>query len=648
MIEQNHIKWPGVFLALALLTTCAPTQQTATRTREITRETKPWTRWWWHGSALTKTGITAELEAYEKAGIGGLEITPIYGVQGYEERFVEYLSPEWMSLLQHTLNEAERLDLGIDMATGTGWPFGGPWIGEEHACKNLHVRVYAVTDTMPFREKIEFTQQPYLRAVGYNIQPGRARPARSALQQPVSANKDLQTLALDQVIFERQLPLQTLMAYGENGESIGLTARVDAAGNLNWTPPGGSWKLYAIFQGAHGKMVERAAPGGEGNVIDHFSEEAVRHYLHAFDTAFKGHDTGSLRAFFNDSYEVDDARGAADWTETLFDEFSARRGYDLRLHLPALFGHDREEKNERVRCDYRETISEMVRDNFTTPWRDWAHVHDALVRNQAHGAPANILDLYAAVDIPEIEGTEPLRIKMASSAGNVMGKKLVSSESATWLNEHFESRLSDIKTALDRFMLHGVNHVFYHGTAYSPQEAPWPGWLFYAAVHFNHRNSWWRDADALNQYVARCQAFLQNSTADNDILLYYPIYDVFSTRSPEMIEHFDGIGRQFENSSFHRTAEILLGQGYSFDYISDRQIQNTTIAGAELLTEGGARYQTIVVPKCRYIPLRTFEKLVSLAADGASVLFVEGFPAHTAGFKDFNGNEVRFRRSKRT
>ncbi len=98
---------------------------------EIVRETRPWTRWWWHGSALTKEGITAEMEAYQKAGLGGLEITPIYGVMGYENQFVEYLSPQWIELLLHTLKEAERLDLGIDMATGTGWPFGGPWVKSE-------------------------------------------------------------------------------------------------------------------------------------------------------------------------------------------------------------------------------------------------------------------------------------------------------------------------------------------------------------------------------------------------------------------------------------------------------------------------------------------------------------------------------------
>ena len=95
-----------------------------------------------NGSAVTKEGLTKEMEAYKKAGLGGLEITPIYGVYGTEKQFVNYLSPQWMDLLRHTLREAERLDMGIDMATGTGWPFGGPWVSLEDACKNMEFKTY--------------------------------------------------------------------------------------------------------------------------------------------------------------------------------------------------------------------------------------------------------------------------------------------------------------------------------------------------------------------------------------------------------------------------------------------------------------------------------------------------------------------------
>ncbi len=40
--------------------------------------TKPFTRWWWMGNAVTKQGITNELEAFKAAGLGGVEITPIH------------------------------------------------------------------------------------------------------------------------------------------------------------------------------------------------------------------------------------------------------------------------------------------------------------------------------------------------------------------------------------------------------------------------------------------------------------------------------------------------------------------------------------------------------------------------------------------
>jgi hypothetical protein len=670
LIERSKIQYSlkliviGVCLSLLILT-CSPQPEVVPGWPTITHETKPWSRWWWHGNQLTKEGITAELEAYQKAGLGGLEITPIYGVFGEEETFINYLSPEWMELFLYTLKEAERLGLGIDMATGTGWPFGGPWVKSEDACKNMHYKVYELKQGESLKEKLEFIQQPLLHSVGnqiyevsqtFSAEPlvvkGNSKEPLMKVEQkkldirdlvePIEKNKNLQALALDQVQFEKPLKLQVLMGYSDNGAVINLTTSVDEAGILNWIAHEGNWKLYAVFEGWHGKMVERAGPGGEGNVIDHFSATALKNYLHRFDSAFAGKDIQSLRSFFNDSYEVDDARGSADWTPTLFDEFSKRRGYDLRGHLPALFSKSDDEMNRRILSDYRETISEMLLDNFTKQWTFWAHGKSALVRNQAHGSPSNILDLYATVDIPEIEGVEPLRIKMASSAGNVNGKKLVSSESATWLNEHFESNLSDIKNALDRFMLNGVNHIFYHGTTYSPADEPWPGRLFYAAVHLNPRNSLWKDFDALNNYVSRCQSFLQNSIPDNDVLLYYPIYDRFATPGNEMIEHFDGIGKQFENTPFERSAKAMQENGYAFDYISDKQIGNVSYEADRIKTEGNSFYQTLIIPKCEFIPASTFSRLISLAENGATIIALEGLPTHASGYSNLESNQKLF------
>lgn len=62
-------------------------------------------------------------------------------------------------------------------------------------------------------------------------------------------------------------------------------------------------------------------------------------------------------------------------------------------------------------------------------------------------------------------------LKYASSAAHVMGKPFTSSETFTWLTEHFRTSLSQMKPDLDLMFTCGVNHMFFHGTPYSPKNA---------------------------------------------------------------------------------------------------------------------------------------------------------------------------------
>lgn len=603
----------------------------------ISAQTKPWTRWWWMGSAVDRTGLAANMQKYAAAGIGGLELTPIYGVHGYESQFVDYLSPKWMDLFGYTLGEAKRLGMGMDMSTGTGWPFGGgPLIDSAYACREMFQKVWTVKGGEQLSDTIRYQQEGYVHTDGRHA-------TIDQLVEPVFANKDLQALALFQVRFPHSLPPFALVAYSNDGQKIDLTLRVEPGGHLNWTAPAGSyWMLYGLFLGWHGKMVERAAPGAEGNVIDHFSSVALRKYLSRFDNAFAGHDLSPLRCFFNDSYEVDDSRGQSNWTASFFDDFRRLRDYDLREYLPALFGKDTPEKNARVICDYRETISDLLLQQFTQPWHDWAHSKGARVRDQAHGSPANILDLYAASDIPETEGSEILRYKFATSAAHVTGKPLASAETVTWLNEHFLSSYGDVKTALDNYFLGGVNHVFYHGTAYTPLDDPWPGWLFYASVHFTPNDPAWPDFSTLNQYVARCQSFLQQGAPDNDILLYYPLYDSWSEPGNALLKHYDRMDPEFSGTGFKTCAEFLQRHGYTFDYISDRQLQGVE-AGEGRIHTGGVVYRTILLPDCRYLSVGALKKLVGLTRDGVKVLVYKRLPDGVPGWGDWQQRETQFK-----
>lgn len=582
---------------------------------EIKPENRPWTRWWWMGSAVDQANLSVLLAEYAKAGLGGVEITPIYGAVGFEKNYLSYLSPEWMKMLDFTVKEAGKNHLGVDMNLGTGWPFGGPQVTPQAAASKLILQKYSLQNGKQLPEKII--------------------PADPRQQEAGAL-------------------LQAVTAYGPNGRIQDLTSLVDAAGNLNWTAETGDWEIYAAFCGKTLQKVKRAAPGGEGLTFDHFSKEALEQYLARFDAAF-GKNSHGVESFFNDSYEV----YGTNWTPSFLDEFQKRRGYALQPYLRELTEKiPSTEISRRVQCDYRETISDLLLDNFTRPWTDWAHRLGSRTRNQAHGSPGNLLDLYAAVDIPECEtfgssyfpipglrrdsadirnvDPDPVMLKFASSAAHVSGKNLVSCETFTWLAEHFRVSLSQCKPEVEQAFLSGVNHVFYHGTAYSPAEAGWPGWLFYASVNFAPSNSFWPHLRGLNDYIARCQSVLQNGVPHNDLLVYWPVYDVWMTpENADLQLTVHSIDRWLHPTPFYQNVKQWLAEGYSFDFISDRLLNNISVKNGELVTASGSVYRTLVIPSCRYLPETTLRRIVELAGQGALVIFQQ-FPEDIPGMTNLD------------
>ncbi len=599
----------GQFLNAAEVAQAGGTADTSTPMAwpAITKECRPWTYWWWMGSAVDRAELTRHIEAYRAADMGGVHVIPIYGAAGYENRYIPYLTPKWMEMLRHTANEAARVGMGVDMTTGTGWPFGGPWVEPGDAAAKVLFETYSVGS-------------------GGRIE----RPLR-AKEQP-------------------NAPMQALMAFSRSGDIVDLTGKPDASGRLDWVAPAGDWKLYAVFQGWTKQQVKRAAPGAEGNVLDYFSTASLKRYLARFDEAFTGIPSGTVRSFYNDSYEVH----GANWTDELFREFQTRRGYDLRRELPALLGEGPADQTARVRHDYRQTVADLLLERFTIPWVEWSHGKGCLTRNQAHGSPGNLLDLYAAADIPETEGFGPegaevLVAKLASSAAHVRGRARVASESCTWLGEHFRVTLADVKPKIDTLFLSGINHVFYHGMTFSPADAPYPGWLFYASTNFGLSNTFWPEVAELNGYIARCQSFLQAGRPDPDVLLYFPIHDLWSQEpgASNLLQyirvHNSDSWLKANLAPMHAAAKTMWDRGYAFDYVSDALLAERVSASAKGLRAGDLTYRTLVLAGCRRMPPETFEKVVSLAEGGATVIIVGDLPTDVPGLGHLAERQKRLR-----
>lgn len=108
---------------------------------EVRPEARPGSRWWWLGSAVDKDNLNYNLKEYGKAGLGSLEVTPIYGVKGNESHNIRFLSPEWMEMFRYTQEVGKMNGIDIDMNTGTGWPFGGPEVSLSQAAAKAILNV---------------------------------------------------------------------------------------------------------------------------------------------------------------------------------------------------------------------------------------------------------------------------------------------------------------------------------------------------------------------------------------------------------------------------------------------------------------------------------------------------------------------------
>lgn len=597
-------------LSLSLLLACEP----ATRPLrfEESATTRPWTYWWWMGSAVEKAEITQQLVQMRQAGMGGVHIIPIYGVKGEEGNFLPYLGPDWQKAVRHTIRTADSLGMGVDLTLGTGWPYGGPWISDKEAAKKLRLLKFDIQTTTPGRLSID----------------------------SLAGANDLHKIA-------------TIMMLSEQGDTIRWTSIHDDT-SLNVGP--GRWSVYLAGEDLSGQQVKRAAPGGEGAVIDYFDEAAISKYLQVHDTAL-----ASLlaeeppRAFYHDSYEA----YGADWSADFPAKFEALQAYPFSTILPALADTSHAD-HPRVLHDFRETLSELLYARFTRNWTEWISEKSLLSRNQAHGSPANILDLYALADIPETESfgssgfaipglrvdedyemsrfgqPSPLMMKFASSPAHLLNKSLVSSETATWLGNHFKVALSQVKPQVDELFTAGINHIFFHGMTYSPDRAGFPGWLFYASTNFNRQSHFRDELPELNGYISRVQAYLQNTSADHDLLLYFPIHDLWTHQQPgERLLPLDvhSYENWFSATPFGALSRYLWEHGYTFDYLSDRQLAQLRHTESLGVYAGEANpYRAVILPPLTYLSLESLQHLLRLARKGTELIFMEKLPSAVPGY----------------
>jgi hypothetical protein len=121
-------------------------------------QAKPHVWWQWISGCVSKQGITNDLEAMAKQGIGGATIKP---TNYNPERFSDYapvydfMTPEWRSMVSHAIQEAERLGLNIQVHIIDGSATsGGPWVKPHEAMKTVTFAKTTVKGPASFKDPL--------------------------------------------------------------------------------------------------------------------------------------------------------------------------------------------------------------------------------------------------------------------------------------------------------------------------------------------------------------------------------------------------------------------------------------------------------------------------------------------------------------
>ena len=560
---------------------------------------RPWVYWFWLNGNITREGITADLEAMKRAGIGGVLIMEVD--QGAPVGPVDFMGTQWRELFKHVAAEAQRLGLEVNMNDDAGWNgSGGPWITPELSMQKV------VWSETPLEGPQKFTgklAQPETVAGYYRDIEVLAVPTPGAYRIA-----DIQGKACCQVGFPGAPSTESVpaeMVIGR-GRAVDLTAQMGQDGTLSWDVPAGKWTILRFGHTSTGAQNAPAPATGRGLECDKLSKEgsaASFSGMMAKLIADVGPLAGkSLAATHIDSWE----NGAQNWTARMREEFRKRRGYDLLPFMPVMTGRVVEslEVSERFLWDLRQTVSELVVEYYAGNMRELASKKGLRLSIEAYGGPCDDAPYAGRADEPMAEfwigGMALQTCKEMASAAHTYGKPILGAEAFTAGDgERWREHPATIKALGDQAMCDGVNRFVFHRYAMQPWASPTraPGMTMGPwGLHYERTETWWELSKPWHSYLARCHYLLRQGLFVADSCYLNP------EAAPQGYQGHDRHGYDFDNCS----AEVLLTR--------------MAVKDGRLVLPDGMSYRVLALPNAGAMTPPVLRKIKEFVAAGAKVV----------------------------
>jgi glycosyl hydrolase family 106( putative alpha-L-rhamnosidase) len=602
---------------------------------------RPWVYWFIMDGNLSREGITADLEAMHRAGIGGVILMEVD--MGVPRGPVKFMSPEWQDLFRHAVKEAQRLGLQITLNAGPGWTgSGGPWVKPEQSMQHLVASETNVSGPIRF-DAILPRPQPRKPFFGEGALPPEQEKARKefyrdevVLAFPALAG-GFAIPDIDEKAWYVRAPYSSqpgvkpfLPAPAEfppapadacipASRIIDLTRKLSPDGRINWDVPEGNWTILRFGRTTTGQNTRPAPLPGLGLESDKFDPKALDAHFSAFiETLLLGlgrpnKDGAGWTMLHIDSWEM----SAQNWTAQFRNEFIKRRGYDPVVYLPVMTGRVVEnlEVSERFLWDLRQTGQELIVQNHAAHLKELGRRHGFGLSIEPYDMnPCSDLTLGGVADVPMCEfwakgygfATE-FSCFEATSIAHTMGRPIVAAESFTAGDgERWQLYPGAMKSQGDWALCTGINRIVFHRYQHQPWLDRVPGMTMGdIGSHWERTQTWWELVPAFHQYLTRCQFMLRRGLPVADICYLSP----------------EGAPNVFRPPKSATRGNPPDRQAYNFDGCSPEALmQRMSVKNGHLVLPDGMSYRVLVLPEFDTMTPALLRKIRDLARDGAIIV----------------------------
>jgi hypothetical protein len=617
------------------------------------KEARPWTFWYWISGNATREGITYDLESMAEMGIGGAYIFAIDRPD--YEKYVKVKDPahppmeKFWELAAFAVKEADRLGLEIAFNAGPGWSLaGGPWITPELSMQDLVSSTTVVEGGKTQKIRLErpnteikesqWRMSKYsdyyreIAVIAYPAASGWSNFSKDNLK-PAQLITDYLTKygakGLRQSKWVENIPTESCVPFKQ---VINLSDKMDADGNLNWTPPAGKWVIQRFGYSTTGETSRPTGPLNRGLECDKFNPEAVKFQFENWYGEFVrrvGPELAGKTLSMNhsDSWEC----GAQTWSPVFRQEFLKRRGYDPVQYLPVTTGIaiGSAEESERFLWDYRRTILDLVVDNFFKTSVELTNKTGGVYSSETMaGTITDALEFYREVDVPMGEfwistfGQGEKMLPRVSSGAHIYGKRFIQAEAFTERGIKWTEDPYYLKPLGDYSFANGVNRYAFHVWSHQAFPEKVPGiTLFnvYGTVLGGHQ-TWHKLSRPWYDYVTRCQSMLQQGIPVADVCYF--------------------IGEELPSDAIQRSdLNPGLPFGYNYDCINrDALLTRTKAENGKMILPDGVSYKLLVLPKGKRMSPEVAKKIGELASAG--VLVVGEKPTKTFSLSGYPNNDT--------